>query len=62
VLVVTSGILLPSYKISGKWTPNGGFEFTLTGYAEIIVAIGVAIGVIIRALKTKGNGFNPSKR
>lgn len=52
LFLVTSGIGLPLLDISMKWSDRG-FEITFTGIAEIIVAIGFAIGAIWRLKKIR---------
>ena len=47
LFLVTSGIALPPLNVSMEWSDKG-FKITFTGIAEIIVAIGFAIGVIWR--------------
>jgi len=58
LFTLTSGIRLPLLDVSVQWS-SSGFTITFTGIAEIIVAIGFAIGAVIRA---KSEKFNPSKR
>jgi len=52
LFIVTSSVALPLLDVSIKW--DGSFQITFTGIAEIIVAIGCAIGIIIWRLKKKG--------
>jgi len=51
LFIVTSGIALPLLDVSMKWD-GSSFQITFTGIGEVIVAIGFAIGVILR-LKEK---------
>jgi len=58
LFIVTTGLRLPMLDVSMQWS-SSGFTITFTGIAEIIVAIGFAIGAVIRA---KSEKFNPSRR
>jgi hypothetical protein len=50
LFILTSRIALPLLDVSIKWD-GSSFQITFTGIAEIIVAIGFAIGIIYEKTK-----------
>jgi hypothetical protein len=47
LFIVTSGIVLPFLDVAMRWD-GSNLQITFTGIAEIIVAAGFAIGIILR--------------
>ena len=50
LFIIASRVALPLLDVSMIWS-GGSFQITFTGIAEIIVAIGFAIGIIWRLIK-----------
>jgi len=50
LFIIASSVALPLLDVSMIWS-GGSFQITFTGIAEIIVAIGFAIGIIYEKTK-----------